>query len=132
MTRQQLEEHRQLQARLNAARSVYHQLELKALPGAQRLDGMPRSGGSTDKVGELGMELARQWLDVEKLEREAKLSSIPIQTYIDTLDEPVTRMVIGLRVLCALSWKEVAIYCGRDQSVESVRKRFHAAVAGLP
>ena len=132
MTRQQLEEHRQLQAKLNAARSVYHQLEQKALPGAQRLDGMPRSGGNADKVGELGMELARQWLDIEKLERAVSVSKIPIEVYIETLDDPLTRLVIGLRVLCALSWKEVAIYSGRDQSVEAVRKRFHATVAGLP
>ena len=132
MTRQQLEEHRQLQAKLNAARSVYHQLEQKALSGAQRLDGMPRSGGNADKVGELGMELARQWLDIEKLERAVSVSKIPIEVYIETLDDPLTRLVIGLRVLCALSWKEVAIYSGRDQSVETVRKRFHATVAGLP
>ena len=132
MTRKQLEEHRQLQAKLNAARSVYHQLELQALPGAQRLDGMPRARSNADKVGELGMELARQWLDVEKLEREVTVSRAPIEMYIETLDEPVTRLIIGLRVLCALSWKEVAIYCGKDWSVESVRKRFHAAVSGLP
>ena len=132
MTRQQLEEHRQLQAKLNAARSVYHQLEQKALPGAQRLDGMPRSGGNADKVGELGMELAKQWLDIEKLERAVSVSKIPIERYIETLDDPLTRLVIGLRVLCALSWKEVAVYSGSEQSVETVRKRFHGTVAGLP
>ena len=132
MTRRQLEEHRQLQAKLNAARSVYHQLEGKAQPGAQRLDGMPRSGGTADKVGELGMELARQWLDIEKLEREVAVSRAPIERYIETLDDPVARLVIGLRILCALSWKEVAIYCGRDQSVETVRTRFHGVVSGLP
>ena len=132
MTRQQLEEHRQLQAKLNAARSVYHQLEQKALPGAQRLDGMPRSSGNADKVGELGVELARQWLDMEKLERAVTVSRIPIERYIETLDDPLTRLVIGLRILCALSWKEVAIYSGADQSVEAVRRRFKKEVVKLP
>lgn len=132
MTRDQLEAHRQLQKKLNEARQIYHEMEERAYPGAQRLDGMPRSSGNTDKVGELGIELASSWLKVDELEREVMASRPPIDAYIDSLDDPVARLVVGLRILCALSWKEVAVYAGREQNVETVRRRYKLAVSRLP
>lgn len=131
MTRDQLEAHRLLQARLNEARTAYQELEERAYPGAQRLDGMPRSTGNHDKVGELGIELAATWLKIDELERAVKESRPPIDEYIDTLTDPITRLVVGLRVVCALSWKEVAIYAGRDQTVESVKFRYRKAILKL-
>ena len=131
MTRAQLDAHRLLQAQLNEARTAYHELEERAYPGAQRLDGMPRSPGNSDKVGELGIELAASWLKIDELERAVKESRPPIDEYIDSLADPLTRLVVGLRIVCALSWKEVAVYAGREQTVESVKRRFKKTIAVL-
>ena len=131
MTRAQLDAHRLLQAQLNEARIAYHELEERAYPGAQRLDGMPRGAGNSDKVGELGIELAASWLKISELEQKVKCSRPAVDEYINSLADPMTRLVVGLRVVCALTWKEVAIYAGRGQSVESVKYRYRIAMARL-
>lgn len=133
MTRDQLEAHRQLQKKLNKAMAIYHELEERAYPGAQRLDGMPRSSRNDRKIEDLGIDLAElaKMLRLDELEREVRASRPPIDAYIDSFADPLTRLVIGLWVLGGLTWKEVAVYAGRDQSEEAVRKRYYKAISGL-
>lgn len=132
MTRDQLEAHRLRQAMLNEAMAVYHEMEERAYPGAQRLDGMPRSGGNSRKVETLALEMATKLLHLDKLQASVNETRPAVEAYIETLGDPVTRLVVGLRILCALPWKEVAVYCGRDHTEGSVKRRYFKAVDELP
>ena len=134
MTRDQLEAHRLLQKKLNKAKAIYKEQEERAHPGAQRIDGMPRGRGNVRKVEDLGIDLAElsRLLGLDELEREVSWSRPPIDAYIETLEDPDQRLVVGLRILCALSWKEVAVYCGKEYSEGSVKRLFFKAVKPLP
>ena len=132
MTRDQLEAHRLRQAMLNDALAVYHEMEERAYPGAQRLDGMPRSSGNSRKVETLALEMATKLLHLDELQASVNETRPAVEAYIETLDDPVTRLVVGLRILCALPWKEVAVYCGRNYTETAVRKRFYKAYEALP
>ena len=132
MTRDQLEAHRLRQAMLNDAMAVYHEMEERAYPGAQRLDGMPRSSGNGRKVETLAMEMATKLLHLDELQASVNATRPAVEAYIETIGDPVTRLIVGLRILCALSWKEVAVYCGREHTEISVKKRFYKVYNQLP
>jgi len=135
MTRAALEDYIRLVTELNEARAAYHEEELKALPGAQNLDGMPRSaGGAVRKVEEYGISLAEyaEILGLRRLERAVEQRKPEVVTWIAGRRNAATRKVLKLRVLDALPWKLVAARCGAGVSEDAVRMQYARAVGNLP
>ena len=58
MTLAQLNEHLDLVQQLQKTEELIQGLWDAAVPGAQKLDGMPHASGVSDKVGVLGAEIA--------------------------------------------------------------------------
>ena len=126
MTRAELSLHHEAQRKLNEARDLYKQMRLRAYPKAQTIDDMPKATGTGRKVEELALVLSDLSDKVDELQAAAERTRPAVLEYIHTIDEPRTRMIVSLRVLCGLTWERVAFYIG--DSVEAVRNTYRREV----
>ena len=126
MTRAELSLHHEAQRKLNEARELYKQMRLRAYPKAQTIDDMPKGTGNGRKVEELALVLSDLSDKVDELQAAAERTRPAVLEYIHTIDEPRTRMIVSLRVLCGLTWERVAFYTGESQ--EAVRNTYRREV----
>ena len=120
MTRAELSLHHEAQRKLNEARDLYKQMRLRAYPKAQTIDDMPKATGTGRKVEELALVLSDLSDKVEELQAAAERTRPAVLEYIHTIDEPRTRMIVSLRVLCGLTWERVGFLLNMDS--EAARK----------
>ena len=120
MTRAELSLHHEAQRKLNEARELYKQMRLRAYPKAQTIDDMPKGTGNGRKVEELALVLADLSDKVDELQADAERTRPAVLEYIHTIDEPRTRMIVSLRVLCGLTWERVGYLLNMDS--EAARK----------
>lgn len=121
MTKQELSHHAELRQRLTAAVELLKSLEAAAQPAAQRLDGMPRTPGINDRVGNLAAAIADAKDEISKIESTITKSEKQIMDFINTIDDLQTRMIFRLRFLEGLSWKEVAAIIGGRNTEDGVK-----------
>ena len=130
MTRDELAAHHDAQRQLNEARELYRNMRLRAYPGAQNLDGMPKAQPDTkSRVEELALVLADLSDQIEILRDRVKATQPAVIAWVHEIEEPKPRMICSLRVLCGLSWERVAFYIGDTQ--EAVRSIYRRIVWGL-
>lgn len=96
-------------------------LQAAACPGAQVLTGMPHAPGVSDKVGDLAVEIADLEARIARLEGECENEKAAITKFADGIEDDHIRMIIRLRFLYALTWKEVADVVGGRNSENSVK-----------
>ena len=108
MTREYLEAHFRLKEMLNRAKARYEALLVQAQPGAQNLDGMPRTATVGRKVEDVSLTLAEVSKSVDELTREVERSQVAVVEWIRSLPDPELQAVLGLRYLEAMRWREVA------------------------
>lgn len=121
MTLKELNRHFALRERLSRAKEMLASLQAAACPGAQVLTGMPHAPGVSDKVGDLAVEIADLTASIARLERECEKEKAAIIKFADGIEDDHIRMIIRLRFLYALTWKEVADVVGGRNSENSVK-----------
>ncbi len=121
MTLKELNGHFALRERLARAKEMLASLQAAACPGAQVLTGMPHAPGVSDKVGDLAVEIADLEARIARLEGECKKAQASITEFADGIEDDHIRMIIRLRFLYALTWKEVADVVGGRNSENSVK-----------
>ena len=127
MTRAELSLHHEAQRKLNEARELYKQMRLRAYPKAQVIDDMPKTTGTGRKVEELALVLTDMAEKIAELEADVKRTQPEVLAYIHTIDEPRTRMIVSLRVLCGLTWERVGYLLNMDS--EAARKIYARCTA---
>lgn len=121
MTLKELNRHFTLRERLSRAKEMLASLQAAACPGAQVLTGMPHAPGVSDKVGDLAVEIADLEARIAYLEGECEKEKDAIIKFADGIEDDHIRMIIRLRFLYALTWKEVADVVGGRNSENSVK-----------
>ncbi len=121
MTLKELNRHFALRERLSRAKEMLASLQAAACPGAQVLTGMPHAPGVSDKVGDLAVEIADLTASIVRLEGECEREKTAITNFADGIEDDHIRMIIRLRFLHALTWKEVADVVGGRNSENSVK-----------
>lgn len=108
MTLEDLNRGLQLEKQITEQEEILASLRAKAYPGAQQLDGMPHSGGISDRTGYYAIAIADLEADIKKLRGEQEQALKEIDTFIRTVEDKRIRCIMRLRFLCFLYWKEVA------------------------
>ena len=121
MTLKELNRHFTLRERLSRAKEMLASLHAAACPGAQVLTGMPHAPGVSDKVGDLAVEIADLEARIAYLEGECEKEKAAITKFAGGIEDDHIRMIIRLRFLYALTWKEVADVVGGRNSENSVK-----------
>lgn len=122
MTLEELSRGYKLRERLREDEEILESLQAKAHPGAQWLDGMPRSSGVGDKAAWLAIEIADMQTEIETLKSEIDYEKQKAETYIATIRDAKTRTIFRLRFVHCMTWVEVADVMGRYYSAEGCRK----------
>ena len=121
LTLEELNRHFALRERLAKAKEMLVSLRAAACPGAQVLTGMPHVSGVSDKVGDLAVEIADLQIRIADIEEECRKEQNTVAAFADSIEDEHIRMIIRLRFLYALTWKEVASVVGGRNSEESVK-----------
>lgn len=121
MTLQELNSYFEILTRINKAKEILTALQNAALPAARVLDGMPRSPGVKDKVGDKAAEIVDIEHKIALLEREAEQTKEKIAAFIDSIEDELLRIIFRLRFQRGLTWQEVTDVLGRKYTPEGVR-----------
>lgn len=121
MTLAELNAHLDLVQQLQKTEELLQGLWDAAVPGAQKLDGMPHASGVHDKVGALGVEIADMETQVDILKERIAQSEKAIGTWISTIEDNTTRLVFRLRFIQGMPWKSVATVLGGRNSEDGVK-----------
>lgn len=121
MTLAQLNEHLDLVQQLQKTEELIQGLWNAAVPGAQKLDGMPHASGVSDKVGTLGAEIADMETQRDALKEQIVRSEEIIAVWIAGIEDNTTRLVFRLRFIRGMPWKTVASVLGGRNSEDGVK-----------
>lgn len=121
MTLEKLNRHFLLRERLAKAKDMLVSLRATACPGAQVLNGMPRSPGVSNKVGDLAIEIADLESSIRSLTDEILREESEINKFVAEIKNDQTRMIFRFRFLHCLTWGEVAAIIGGNNSESAVK-----------
>ncbi len=97
------------------------ELELKALPGAQVLTGMPHAPGVVDKVGTYAAEIADLRGIIEAKHQQCLYERSRLERYISSIDDSLLRQIFTYRFVNGLPWEQVAACIGGGNNAGNVR-----------
>ena len=122
MTLRELSQHIRLREQLAQNEELLESLQSAALPGAQVMTGMPHASGVRDKVGDLAAEIADLDNRILELKDEIAESEAEIVEFICGIESARIRIILRLRFVRCLTWKQTADVMGIEAGEESVRK----------
>ena len=111
----------ELEKRLAEEKEILAGLQAAAYPGAQNLDGLPHGTGVSDKVAKLAIEIVEIKNRIEQTVIEIEPLEKVVSDFLGTINDSYIVMVVRLRFICAMSWKDVAVCMGGGNSEESVK-----------
>lgn len=120
---QDLNEYLDLAKKLERARESLQDLEDAAVPGAQKLTGMPRTPGVSDKVGKFAIEIADTKAAIAEMERELTEKQKQIEAFIETIPDVELRTIFRLRYIRRLSWDDISQVFRWRYTDAALRKR---------
>ena len=133
MTLEELSRGYKLTRKVQEDKEILCSLRAKAHPGAQNLDGMPRSSGPGDKVGSLAIEIADLETQIEGMQEQIRQAEAQTVAYIETIHDAKLRTIFRLRFVRYMTWAEVADIMGTyytEKLCQDTVYRFMRADAG--
>jgi len=97
------------------------ELEHRATSRPTHITGMPRHKRVTDKVGDFAVEIADLGAQIDVNIKRCFSELIRLTRYIDSLDDSLVRLILSLRYINGLSWRQVALNIGGESTEDSVR-----------
>lgn len=122
--KQRLSSIRNIQYEIDAINDEIKQLSTVAFGCQSNISGMPRSGNTTDKVGDIAtkiVDLQREILEIRERQIDQKQKCIQI---INTLDGTYERAILLKYYVSGLTWPEVAEdLCMSERWAKIIRNR---------
>ncbi|MBR6507464.1 MAG: hypothetical protein IKT37_07695 [Clostridia bacterium] len=127
MTRNDLEKVYYLKRELKMWQRRYDELIADMSQDTVAADGLPHS--VTNSIGRPTENKAVLLADHVELIREhmqkINLAIRDVESFIATIDDPLTRQIIENRCVKCMSWKEVADECDDGTTADCVRQAYH-------
>ena len=121
MTLKELSQLYYLNREIELKQCQLRELEVKALPGAQVITGMPHGTGVVDKVGELAAEIADLRGIIEAKHQQCLYERNRLMRYIDSIDDSLLRLIFTYRFVNGLPWEQVAACIGGNNNAGNVK-----------
>lgn len=125
MTLKELSQLYHLNREIEMDKRRLQELELKALPGSQKLTGMPRTPGVPDPVGDCAAEIADLRGIIEAKHNQCLYERNRLERYIAGIDDSLLRQIFTYRFVNGLAWEQVAACVGGGNSAGSVKMACH-------
>ncbi|UZQ49907.1 hypothetical protein [Clostridium kluyveri] len=112
MTKQELSQLYHLNREIEGMQTRLQELETLAVSCTGNITGMPKIPGISDKVGKYTAEIAdlRSLLDISLKKCFHELNRL--NRYINSVEDSRMRLILSLRYINGLSWKQVAFSIG--------------------
>ena len=123
VTMQTLNRYLDLIDQLDSARKSLLDLQDAAVPGAQKLTGMPHAPGVRDKVGDFAIEIADTKAAIADMEREIEDIRKRIVKFIDEIPYVDLRTIFRMRYIRLYDWEDIAEVFNFRYSESTYRKR---------
>lgn len=123
MTLHELNDYYERLRQLFRAEELLERLRAAALPGAQKVSGMPHARNTTDRVGNLAAEIADVETTLDGLRAQVRAEEPRIAAFIGRIDDLQLRTIMSLRFLQGMEWADVADAIGGGNTVASVSIR---------
>jgi hypothetical protein len=122
MTLQEMSQNIKLHKILQERERILSALDDGAQIGGQEITGMPHGTAVGDPVYELVREKERLREEIELIMAKITALESNIETFLHTVDDSVVRIILRLRFIELLPWREVAQRTGHKNGRETVRK----------
>lgn len=110
-----------LRAELEELTEIRQSLMEAATKTTAKLTGMPHGSGVTDKVGGLTAEIADLDKQIEMVNKRITEKEASAAAWIDTVPAAKVQLVLRLRFMRGLQWKEIAPLMGKYSTESSVK-----------
>lgn len=97
-------------------------LEERALPGAQRLSGLPGGLSVQDKLGEMAAEIADLRAVIEQKLKRCLAEQQRLEAYIAGIEDSFVRQIFTCRFVEGMSWRQVADKVGGKNTAANLYK----------
>ena len=99
------------------------EIEARLDPGIMKMDGMPRNNSAKSMIESLMPQIIELKGLIHKQNMEYIDTEIEIEKYIASVQDYTDRLILTLRFIRGMSWREVASRVGGGNTSDSVRKR---------
>mgnify|MGYP000948417542 CR=1 FL=1 len=122
MNKRELSQLYYLNREIGQLKSRIEELECIAVSDTSRITGMPHVTGISDKVGRYAAEIAdlKELLDLNLKKCFYELNRL--NRYIEGIDDSQMRMIMTLRYVNGLSWRQIAFNIGGGNTEDSIKK----------
>ncbi len=101
------------------------ELETKAASCTSQISGMPSGSGISDKVGNNAAQIADLKTLLEIDHQKLKLEEKILERYIQSVDDPLIRLIMRYRFAECCGWDEVENKIRGNNTSESLRKKLY-------
>ena len=123
LTKKELSELYWLNREIEEEQRKLDELEAAATNCTAKITGLPHVAGTHDKIGDLSILIAEQReLIKSKIERSKKEYE-RLNSYIESVSNSQMRMILSLRYVNGLSWKQIADNIGVGNTADAIRKK---------
>ncbi len=122
MTKKELSQLYYLNREIEEQQRRLRELECLATSCTAQITGMPRSSGISEKLAKYATEIAdlKALLDLNLKKCFYELNRL--NRYIESVDDSQMRLILSLRYINGLSWRQIAFSIGGGNTEDGVRK----------
>lgn len=102
-----------------------NEMRMKSLAKGQNITGMPFVSGTTDKVGNLAVDIADTTRILEGRLIELRKKELEVYEFIGTIEESWMRQIVYMRCVNCLSWNKIADKMGGENTGNTVSKSYY-------
>ena len=121
MTNQELSQLYYLNKEIAQQKKRLEELKAASTNITPQITGMPHGTGTSDKVSRYAAEIADLQALIELNIQKCWYELNRLNRYIADCDDSLTRQILTLRYINGLSWLQVAMSIGGDNTADSVR-----------
>jgi hypothetical protein len=121
MTKKELSQLYWLKREIADQQRRIEELEGKATSGTAYITGMPRSPNIMDRLADFASEIADLKMLIELNLKKCVHEYNRLRRYINGIEDGYTRQIFTLRFIDDLSWLQVALRVGGNNTSDSVR-----------
>lgn len=122
MTKKELSQLYYLNREIEEQQRRLEELELLATSCTAQITGMPRVPWNSDKVAKYAAEIADLKALLDLNIKKCFYEFNRINRYIETVEDSQMRMILALRYINGLSWRQIAFSIGGGNTEDGVRK----------
>ena len=131
MTVEELKNFRKLTYTIRYWQREYEDLQRGSYTRSPGLNGMPGSGELSDPTSDRAIREAKMLQRIQRLLAEQEKEAERIMEWIETLEDPLIKVIMHARYIRGKSWTAVAMAVGGGNTPDSIRMLHNRYLFGM-